>query len=222
MMATRSDYTRQIERLDAHVAVLGRSVVDGVLDTGRGLEQGDEAALADVLGGHAESKRLHRSVEDSCMSLMLLQRPLGSDLRLVTAAFRAISDLARIDEMSYQIALLCQEEHLAGAGGLGETFGTLARRVATMVRAAMDAFLESDVADAEAVFGMDDAVDELFESVRGRLVEELRAGGAVTDVAPELLICAKYYERMGDHAQSIADWAVFRATGAYRGVPMGE
>ena len=75
---------------------------------------------------------------------------------------------------------------------------------------------------AEEVFPLDNGVDELFEKIRSDVVELLKTGAEPAAVAPEVLTIAKYYERMGDHSQSIADWAIFRATGSYRGRTMGD
>ena len=72
------------------------------------------------------------------------------------------------------------------------------------------------------MYALDDTTDDLYDRVRSDVVQLLRDGGEPASAAPELLTIAKYYERMGDHAQSIADWAIFRATGAYRGRQMGE
>lgn len=220
-MRTRSRYARELERLDDHVAVLGRAVVDDVGAAGRAIARRDAQSRDEVIEGHDASERLRRSVEDSCMSMMLLEHPLARDLRLVTAAFRAISDLSRIDEMCYQTALVCKEEGVSLEGELAALFGSLADAVARMVGTAVDAFLDGDAAGAEGVFGMDDEVDALYARTRDLVVAELKRGTSKADKAPEVLMVAKYFERMGDHAQSVADWAVFRATGSYKGDLMG-
>lgn len=221
-METRSTYTRELERLAENVASMGQDVAGDILATGRAVAEGDFEAASEVVRGHPAVERLNRRVEDACMSLMLLQQPMARDLRLVTAAFRSVSDLARIDEMAYQIALTVEECAVPAPADLAADLGQMATRAATMVEGAIGAFNAEDVEAAERVFTMDDAVDGLYERVRERIVELLRAGGEPASAAPELLTIAKYYERMGDHTQSIADWAIFRSTGAYRGHTMGE
>jgi len=221
MNKTRSSYRKQIDRLDGHVTTMGRATVEDILSATEAVCHGDHEAGHDVIDGHTAAERLNRSVEDSCMSLMLLQQPLAKDLRLVTGAFRAISDLARIDEMAYQIALLAEEDDVC-EGPLSSELGELAAQAAKMLEKAIDAFHTGDVAAAENVFTLDDVADALYDHVRADVVQLLRDGGEPASAAPELLTVAKYYERMGDHAQSIADWAIFRATGAYRGRQMGE
>ena len=221
-MRTRTNYLRQLDQLVGHVNALSAAVVDDVRDTGFAIAEGNSEAAEEVVSGHHSSERLHRSIEDACMNIMLLQSPLAGDLRFVTSTFRVVGDLARIDEMAYEIALLAGEFDLTIDDGIARILGDMSQRAASMAEKATEAFRDSDVDVANSVFPMDDKVDDLFESVRSRVVEMLRSGSEPATIAPELLTVAKYYERMGDHAQGIADWAVFRATGEYRGRSMGE
>lgn len=124
--------------------------------------------------------------------------------------------------MSYETALLSQEIDFSLASKLARDLGDMSERAAVMVERAVEAFDASDAEAAEKVFAMDDEVDRLFDTIREEVVRTLRDGSEPAAIAPELLTIAKYYERAGDHAQSIADWAIFRATGSYRGRSMGE
>ncbi len=98
----------------------------------------------------------------------------------------------------------------------------MSQRAAEMVEKACDAFDDVDVDAANQVFPLDDNVDALYDKVKAEVVELLRNGEEPVTIAPEVLSVAKYYERMGDHAQSIADWGIFRATGEFRGRALGE
>lgn len=218
---SRTAYLKQLNTLSEHMTELGNQVVQSIRDTARAVGDVDSGASKDVQDRHSDSERLRRSIEDSCMNLMLLQQPLASDLRLVTGCFRSITDLARIDEMAYEIALLIEEYDIAHSE-LAPELAQLAEKVARMVEKALKAFEGSDVQMAEEVFPLDNGVDELFEKIRSDVVEFLKTGAEPAAVAPEVLTIAKYYERMGDHSQSIADWAIFRATGSYRGRTMGD
>lgn len=221
-MITRSSYVKQISQLGGHVSVVGHAVIDDIRNTSCAIGEADAAAAREMFDGHDAFERLHRSVEDTCMRLMLLQQPMASDLRLVTAAFRAISDLARIDAMAYQIALLSAEVDLGTPPEVARLLVSMADQATIMVLEAVESFGDGDVARAERVFVQDDAMDDLYQQVVARVVDLLRSGEEPAGVAPEILSVAKYYERMGDHAQSVADWAIFRATGSYQGRAMGE
>lgn len=222
-MKTRTEYLGQLDRLAEHLSRLGEAVVSDINATGRALTQDDEGAGQGVIESHSSTLRLKRSVEDECLTLMLLQNPMASDMRFVTAAFRAVSDLSRIDETAFEIAELNQELRDEKIMPKIEQFGELSARAADMVNTAMDAFIEVDADAAETVFAKDDHVDDLYNQVRTHVVEVLRSDNneAAVLAAPEVLMMAKYYERMGDHAQRIADWAIFRATGKYRGRGIG-
>lgn len=219
----RTEYLGQLDRLNGHVARLGRAVVADIQASGQALAQDDLGAAQGVVDGHDSCVRLKRSVEDECLTLMLLQNPLASDLRFVTATFRSVSDLSRIDETAYEIALLKGEFDRADVHPDIPEYGELAENAATMVSTAMDAFCGVDDALAETVFPMDERVDRLYDLIKRRVVERLRQASDDDDLefVPETLMIAKYYERMGDRAQRIADWAVFRATGRYRGRGIG-
>lgn len=222
-MKTRTEYLGQLDRLAEHLSRLGEAVVADINATGRALTEDDEGAGQGVIESHSSTLRLKRSVEDECLTLMLLQNPMASDMRFVTAAFRAVSDLSRIDETAFEIAELNQELRDEKIMPKIEEFGELSARAADMVNTAMDAFIEVDAEAAETVFAKDDHVDDLYNRVRARMVDALRKSDneATALAAPEVLMIAKYYERMGDHAQRIADWAIFRATGKYRGRGIG-
>lgn len=221
-MKMRSTYAKQLEALDETLCQLAKRIGEDICATGKALSSADQEEVADVISAHRKCESQLKSVEDSCMQIMLLQQPMASDLRLVTAAFRAISDLSRIHEMSYEIALLIRESELTLARDVASELDEMARRAAKMVEDAATAFTSKDTALAGGVFPQDSAVDRLFDKVREHVVEQLKAGTEQAVIAPELLSIAKYFERMGDHAQSIADWALFRATGVYRGRTMAD
>ena len=216
-MRTRSNYRNQLSRLDAHVSAFGQGIVEDVRNTGFAIAEGNESAASDVVEGHRASERLHHTIEDTCMNMMLLQNPLASDLRQVTATFRVVGDLSRIDEMAYETALLTQEIEFGSNASIARDLGDMAQRAADMVEKAVQAFEEGDVGLAKEVFPMDNSVDGLFDKVKAELIEEIKTGDDAATAAPELLSVTKYYERTGDHAQSIADWAIYRATGEFRG-----
>lgn len=222
MIVTRVGYTRQLNELSEHFARLGQQVIADINASALAVCEADAGSAKGIVEARRTSERLRRLIEDSCMSLMLLQQPLARDLRLVTSSFRAVTDLARIDEMCSDIAILSLELPAGAVAPVAQIVGRLAEGAATMVERATTAFLVSDGGMAEGVFATDDAVDALYEEARTAVVSALRADGDGGEGLPELLMVAKYYERMGDHAQGIADWAVFNATGLYRGRGIGE
>lgn len=221
-MVNRTGYLRQLDELDARMNRVGEEIHEGIASSGLAIAGCDHELAQQVADSHRSLQRLCRSVEDGCMSIMLLQQPLAGDLRFVTAAFRAVVDLARINDMVLDIAELALEIEESAATAVAEEMLDLSRQAATMVARAVEAFATSDATEAEAVFALDDGVDDAFGKTRSAIVGLIKHDAIEALQAPELLMIAKYYERIGDHAQSIADWAVFRATGTYQGRIMGE
>lgn len=219
---TRIAYGKQLQMLDEHVARLGEHVVSHIVSCGIALVESDKGAAQGVLEGHDATERLRHLVEESCMSMMLLQQPMARDMRFVTAAFRSVSNLARIDEMCVDIAEMVLEVPSEKLSPLVDSMHAMSKRVADMVTRAVSAFTDSDAAGAEMVYPLDDEVDALFVEIRDTIVEDVRSNDSDLEWVPELFMIAKYFERMGDHAEHFADWAVFRATGEKRGHLMGD
>ena len=182
---------------------------------------GDADTIDEVLGGAKSERRLRTAIEDGCLDIMLLQQPIAGDLRFVSGSFRLVSDLTHIDEMSRDVAYLAKSLPAEVSAKLKEHLDFAADRVATMVEEAVEAFRTTDVDKARGVFAMDDDIDDIYLAAEGVVVDLIKASETRAKYLPELLMVAKYFERMGDDAVRIADWAVFRATGA-REMTKGE
>lgn len=224
MVVAREAYKTQLAELGETIAKLGEKTLKSIRQSGEMLANSDMGLAEDIIARRRDIDRLRRTVEDSCMSLMLLQQPMASDMRFVTSAFRSVSDLGRIAEMALDIAELEDEMDTESVEAVGSRLRDLSEKSADMVETALSAFVSSDADVAEQVFEMDNGVDEAFLALRATIVDELRSDeeDVSARTAPELLMIAKYYERIGDHAQSVADWAIFRATGTYRGHQLGQ
>ena len=216
-MQTRSKYIEQLEELESCVRRLGEKTVADVRAAGLALA-GDAGAAEGVFQGREAEKRLQSAIESSCFDAMLLQQPLvAGDLRFVSGVFRIVSDLTHIGAMTRDVAYLATVVPGEEMGDLASLFSQASERVAGMVDHAVGAFLAEDEAAAREVYALDDAVDELYDQAKGLIVDKIRATDTDAAFFPEMLMVAKYFERMGDDAARIADWAVFRATGEHAG-----
>ncbi|WP_144743564.1 phosphate signaling complex PhoU family protein [Enorma burkinafasonensis] len=222
MLTTRSKYLNQLEEIDA---TLGRFSDETAADI-RALAQalsGDAAAAQDVLDRAVSGRRLRGTIEETCLDAMLLQQPVAGDLRFLTGTFRLVSDLAHIDAKANDVAELAQALPADVTAKLGDHLRFAADHVATMVEEAVEAFRTSDVDRAHGVFAMDDDIDDVYLAAEGVVIDLIKASETRAKYLPELLMVAKYFERMGDDAVRIADWAIFRAMGAReRAVETGE
>ncbi len=214
-MQLRSKYIAKLEDLDGLLTQLAEKSIADVRAVGQALA-GKEGVADDVLAGNKAGHRLRNAIEDGCLDIMLMQQPLvADDLRQVSAAFRVVSDLAHIDEMTRDVAYLSQQLTPKAISHLAGEFAEATEKVAEMLECAVHAFDDADVQLAKRVWEMDDAVDELYDRCEAAVVDLIREDKAGAKHLPELLMVAKYFERMGDDAQHIADWAVFRATGEH-------
>ena len=161
-------------------------------------------------------RRLRATIEDTCLDIMLMQQPLvADDLRFVSGSFRLVSDLAHIDSKSRDVAFLATQIPHEAACAIENEIATASGKVAYMVKTALESFANADRDRAEEVFAADDEVDALYAKAEQAIVELIRKGDTDATHLPELLMVAKYFERMGDDAERIAKWTIFRITGTH-------
>lgn len=214
-MAIRSKYTQQLEELSESIRRLSDKAVSDIRGSILALS-GDTGAAEGIAEGAQAANRLRSAIESSCLDAMLLQQPIvAGDLRFVSGAFRIVSDLTHIDGMVREVAYLST---VIPQEIIDRIEGKLARageKVANMIDQAVTAFLDSSEEQARRVFVADDEIDALYRECESEIVEMIRTTDSDATHLPELLMVAKYFERMGDDAQRIAAWAVFRVTGEH-------
>lgn len=212
-MATRTIFVKQLDELEDLLRRFGEKSSSDVRAAGLAAD-GDKGAEKGILEGRKASERLRSELENMCLDIMLLQQPLvGDDLRFVTSTFRIVSDIAQIDSHTRDIAFIYSELPHKASAKLADTFMAMSGRAASMLDKAIDAFCTSDAEAAQKVIDADDELDRMYYEAEDAVVKLIKAGKGSAKTLPELLMVAKYFERIGDKAQRIADWAVFRATG---------
>lgn len=210
----RNSFNEQLEKLNVELIKMGAlceeaisAATKALLD--KDLELGRKAGELEQEIDHKE-----RDIETQCMKLLLRQQPVAGDLRAVSAALRMISDMERIGDQASDIAEIArdmEESRLSRKVPMAE----MARAAIGMVTDSVDAFVRGDLELAHAVLQEDDQVDRLFLQVREELIG-LIAAGENGSVCLDLLMVAKYFERIGDHAVNIAEWVEYSLTGAHR------
>ncbi len=157
--------------------------------------------------------KMEREIQNYCLNLLLLQSPVAGDLRTVSAALKMITDLERIGDQAIDIAemstYLKDCENIYSMTHLSE----MAERSSNMVTTAIDAFVKKDLKLARTVATMDDAIDDLFNKVKEEVVDIINANKELDQQAIDVLLIAKYFEKIGDHAENIGEWVVFSITG---------
>lgn len=212
-MATRIEFTKQLNDMESLVRRFGEKCAADVRAAGLAAT-GDKGAERGILEGRKAAERLRNNIESNCLDMLLLQQPLiGDDLRFVSSSFRIVSDLAHIDGMTRDVAFIFSELSKKASDRMADKFVAMSGRAAEMVDGAVEAFLTKDADKAREVIASDDELDRMYSESVDLVVDLIKAGKPSPKSLPELLMVAKYFERIGDHAQRIADWAVFRATG---------
>ena len=210
----RNKFDEQLEKLHVELIQMGAACEDAISAAAEALLKGD-TALADVAEeAEKDIDQREREVENLCLKLLLQQQPVARDLREISAALKMISDLERIGDQAADIAELTRYIHLTD--GLSRLhIGDMARAVIAMVTDSVDYFVKGDLALARAVRAADDQVDVLFEQVKRELIDLIAADAAAGEVGLDILMVAKYLERIGDHATNVAEWVEYSLTGIH-------
>ena len=151
-----------------------------------------------------------RTVENICLKLLLRQQPVASDLRQISAAMKMITDMERIGDQAEDIVdLIPKMSGTAEDGPLQK----MAKAAQTMVTEAVDAYVKQDLTLAKKVMGDDDIVDDYFNQIKTDIIAIIASDPTDGEYALDLLMIAKYFERIGDHCTNIAEWVAFSLTG---------
>lgn len=207
----RSRFDNQLAELNRELIEMGAMCEESIGMALKALMEGDKALAKKVAGLDVAIDQKERSIESMCLKLLLQQQPVARDLRQISAALKMITDMERIGDQSADIAEIVTMAHITASD---ETLhiGEMARAVIKMVTESIDAFVKRDVVLAHSVIAYDDVVDGLFDAVKRALTERFQAGGEM-EYALDLLMIAKYFERIGDHATNIAEWVLYSVTG---------
>jgi len=173
----------------------------------------DIALAKNVIEIEADVKQHERDIEALCLKLLMQQQPVASDLRLISAALKMITDIERIGDQAADISEIVIMMNGAPYAQKLVHIPQMATATVKMVTESIDAYVKKDIKLAKAVIKYDDVVDDLFEKVKHDLIELIRSGDPNSEQAIDLLMIAKYFERIGDHARNVAKWVVFSIRG---------
>ena len=212
----RERFDAQLERLNTELIGMGARCEDAIAMAVRALLENDDTLPTQVLEIDAEIDRKERDIEALCLKLLLQQQPVARDLRAISSALKMVSDMERIGDQAADIAEISR--YIDGEKMTGRVhIEDMAQATIHMVTGSIDSFVHKDLELARAIAAEDDVVDRLFDQVKTELIgligEKPSAGGFCLD----LLMVAKYLERIGDHAVNIAEWVEFSLTGVHVG-----
>ena len=212
----RTRFDEQLSCLNRELIEMGALCEEAIAVAAKALLDGDGSRAGRVGGLEEEIDRKEKDVETLSLKLLLQQQPVARDLRQISAALKMITDLERIGDQAADIAEIVG--FLGGRTGAEcAHIGDMARAVIAMVTESVDAFVRRDTELAAAVIRRDDEVDALFGRVREELIGMIARCPGDGAYALDILMIAKYFERIGDHAVNVAEWVEFSVTGVHKG-----
>ena len=209
----RKSFDAELIELGEALTAMASTVCDAIEQVTVSLVKGDETVAHAVVANTAGVDQMERDIENHCLSLLLRQQPVARDLRTISTALKMVTDLQRIGDQAANIAELSILLAKQGRACVPEDIAGMSRKASIMVSQAIAAYTNRDVEVAHAVINLDDEVDDLFSAVKIELIDRIVANRSDADAAIDLIIIAKYLERVADHAVNIAQWAIFCVTG---------
>ena len=211
----RSRFDEQLNTLNTEMIEMGALCEESIALASKALTTGDVSLAERVSELSADIDQKERDIESRCMKLLLQQQPVARDLRQISAALKMITDMERIGDQAEDIAEIIT--YLEGRTA-EETvhIRDMAAETISMVTDSVDAYVKKDTKLAKAVIAHDDKVDEYFDRIKGSLIKMIAENPENGEYALDLLMIAKYFERIGDHATNIAEWVIFSVTGEHK------
>ena len=202
----------ELQKLNASLLEMGEMIRMAIGGAVTALLELDHDKAREIIAYDEQIDRQNREIEQQCYTLLLSQQPVAGDLRMVSAALKMTTDMERIGDHAADISeieLMLENLPTLSCAPIRQ----MATETSVMLIKSLEAFAQRDEEKANWVIGRDDVVDDLFDTVKSELIEAIRQNADNGEAATDLLMAAKYFERIGDHATNIAQWAIFSITG---------
>ncbi len=207
----RSYFDKQLSTLNLELVKMGALCEEAISAAAKCLNDGDKTLIDKI----KETERLidekEREIESLSMKLLLHQQPVAGDLRMISAALRMISDMERIGDQAADIAEILKFVG-SDSKGIAAHIVDMASATKKMVTESVDSFVKRDLDMTHKVMKRDDTVDELFLKVKDELTKAICDNPEEGEIYLDILMIAKYFERIGDHAVNIAEWVEYSIT----------
>ena len=212
----RNRFDEQLFELNREIIEMGALCEEAISNAVKALMTGDVVLAGSIKEKDNAIDQKERDIENRCMKLLLHQQPVARDLRTISAAMKLITDMERIGDQADDIAeiVVFLDGHIVDNMVLIEE---MAQETIKMVTNSVDAFVKKDIALAQQVIEQDDIVDDYFLRVKRGIISLITEQAVNGEVALDLLMISKYFERIGDHATNIAEWVIYSITGMHKG-----
>ena len=205
----RNQFDRQLNTLNGELIQMGHMVEQAIEHAIEAMVHQDAEKARKNMEFDSEVDQQEKDIETLCMKLLMKQQPVARDLRLISAALKMITDMERIGDQAADISelslSLVNEKNLP----MMDRMKQMSQECMLMVMKGLEAFVAKDIEMAKKVIARDDVIDAMFDDTKKEVIKLIQNNGAGAEVATDLLMVAKYFERIGDHATNIAEWVIF-------------
>lgn len=212
----RNRFDRQLSTLNDELIEMGSMIEKSIETAIKALVNQDVDLARHAIEADEEIDRQERIIEDLCLKLLLQQQPVAKDLRRISSALKMITDMERIGDHASDISeitiALTDQPYIKKL----EHIQQMAKETMIMLVGSIEAFVDKDLEKANEVIKRDDVVDDLFDKVKKELIQMIHENADKGEQAADLLMVAKYMERIGDHATNISEWVIFSITGEHK------
>ncbi|MDD2954699.1 MAG: phosphate signaling complex protein PhoU [Oscillospiraceae bacterium] len=215
-MTARMAFNNELQALHNDLVRMGGMIEDAIEKSVRSLEMHSREQAQGIIDGDQTVDRMEKDIESRCLNLLLRQQPVAGDLRAISTALKIITDMERIGDQAADIADITMHFTDGESPSMAKHLPMMAQVASDMVHKSVTAFVKNDLELARSTMEQDDEVDALFLKVRSDLISLLQSSADHADQAIDVMMMAKYLERIGDHAVNICEWVEFSITGEYK------
>ena len=204
-----SKFDEQLHLLNQEMMQMGSMIEDSIQKAINALIDQNVELAKKIMDNDTQIDHEQKKIENLCFNLLMQQQPVAKDLRVISAAMKMVTDMERIGDHAADISemtiLMSKTKYIPNL----EHINRMASETVQMLIRSIEAYVEKDMEKAVDVIASDDVVDDLFDKNKAELIEQIQREPQSAESAADMLMVAKYFERIGDHATNIAEWVIF-------------
>ena len=212
----RNTFEHKLGKLNNDLIRMGGMIEEAIASAITALRDNNNELAQSVVDNDIRVDDAEKSIESQCLSIILREQPVARDLRKVSAALKMVTDMERIADNAADIAEISLIADVSAIMHIVKEIQVMSEKVIHMVSGAVDAFVRTDITLAKTIIEDDDEVDELFISIRNKIVDLIKSESCSGEVAVDALMIVKYLERIADHAVNVCEWVECFETGEYK------
>ena len=205
----RTKFDEQLFQLNQEMMHMGTMIEEAIQKAIEALVKQDVKVAEAILNGDEAVDQEQKKIESICFNLLMQQQPVAKDLRVISAAMKMVTDMERIGDHAADIAEITIMMANTPYSNKLDYINQMASETTMMLIQSIEAYVEKDMEKAQSVINHDDVVDDLFDKVKQDLIQMIHNNPEEGEQTADLLMIAKYFERIGDHATNIAEWVIF-------------